>query len=46
MSATWGLMDVNKSVSIPMDLTFVLVKVATDLLQMDTPALVSYYVLL
>ena len=37
----WGLMDVNNSVSIPMDLTSVLVELATDLLLMDTVVMVS-----
>ena len=33
-------MNVNKSVSIPMDLTSVIVEVATDLIQMGTLAIV------
>ena len=42
MSAMRELKDVDKSVSIPMDLTSVLVEVATDLLLMDTTVLVTH----
>ena len=40
MSAMRGLIDVIKSVSTTMDLTHVLVELATDLHQMGTPAMV------
>ena len=43
MSAMREMLDVNKSVSIPMDLTSVLVEVATDLIQMDTLVMVKNY---